>query len=238
MTRRKRTDPPPLSDTDTPRVGARLRTTEPGDDGRQQVNHPDVEMAAPTTEEPPTVQLESSSLFCSGLGANQVELADPLAPSSELVKDTLSYEESEELDRQIRFEITPWTKDRKEEDRADTRPLIVKKIVRRYSVLDRKYVEDCNEVGKLLNNNTWLLPILDNCWEKGEFCMVRRLSESSVFLYCDISLACGNLCFNYFRDPAACHSSTFSISSSRNLAIRSRQVLVFNPLYCLSLMLP
>ncbi|KAI0300779.1 hypothetical protein BC826DRAFT_619486 [Russula brevipes] len=175
MTRRKRTEPPPLSDTDTPKGGVRQRTTEPGDDGRQQATHPDVEMAAPTTEEPPTVQLESPSLSCSGLGASQVELADPSAPSSELVKDTLSYEETEELDRQIRFEITPWTKDRKEEDRADTRPLIVKKVVRQYSVLDRKYVEDFNEVGKLLNNNRWLLPILDKCWEKGEFCVVRRL---------------------------------------------------------------
>ncbi|KAI0301506.1 hypothetical protein BC826DRAFT_966436 [Russula brevipes] len=41
------------------------------------------------------------------------------------------------------------------------------------SELDRKYVEESAKLIK--NNSTWLPPLPDKCWEKGEFCVIRRL---------------------------------------------------------------
>jgi hypothetical protein len=170
MTRRKRTDSldsPPSG----PPTGVRQRTAEPVDHGGQQLTEPDVEMGAPTTEEPPAGTSTSSS------EASQIELADPSAPNSELVKDTLSNTESEELDRYIKNEIVPWQKDRNERHRADMHAIMVKRLVEKYSELDQEYIEGPSEVAKLLNKNTWLPPLLDKCWEKGKFSVICRLSE-------------------------------------------------------------
>jgi len=149
------------------------------------VTEPDVEMAAPTTDEEPPTGPSSSE-------ASQIsQLADPSAPNSELVKDTLSNTESEELNRYIKNGIAPWTKDRDEEGRADTYGHILRILLRKYSELDGKYIES-REVGKLLNNNTWLPPFLDKCWEKGKFSVIRRLSECLLCFVVVINVACGN----------------------------------------------
>ncbi len=186
--RSKRPDPPP---SDTPRAGVRHKTAEPGRDGGQRVTNSDVEMAAPATapatEEPPTMEGPSSS----GSGAGQVELAlaRPSIPQSELVSDTLSSEEHYKLDQQVQEEIVPWKESRSEADRADMHFFIVKKIVRGYSELDRKYDDDL-EAGLFLKDNPWLRSVLNECWKKKEYRMIRRLSESLLCSSIVINSAC------------------------------------------------
>ena len=182
--RSKRPDPPP---SDTPRAGVRHKTAEPGGDGGQRVTDSDVEMAAPATEEPPTMEGPSSS----GSGAGQVELARPSVPQSELVGDTLSSEEHYKLDQQVQEEIVPWKESRSEADRADMHFFIVKKIVRGYPELDRKY-DDGVEASLFLKDNPWLRSVLEECWKKGKYRIMRRLSEC---LLCDsivINSACNS----------------------------------------------
>ena len=177
----KRPDPPP---SDTPRAGVRRRTAEPGGYGGYEVTDSNVEMAAPAIEEPPIMQGPSSS----GSGASQVEFANPSAPQSELVEDTLSFEQHGELDRRIQKSV-PWNEDDSEADRADMHHPIFKKIVRGYPVLDSKYIDEV-ESGMFLKSNPWLRSVLNKCWENGGFRIIRRLSESSLV----INSACGNLC--------------------------------------------
>ena len=130
-----------------------------------------VEMAAPAIEEPPIMQGPSSS----GSGASQVELSNPSAPQSELVEDTLSFEEHKELDKRIQ-KSAPWNEDDNEADRVDMHLSIFIKIVRGYPVLDSKYI-DGEESVMFLKSNPWFRSVLDKCWEKGEFRIIRRLSE-------------------------------------------------------------
>ena len=186
--RSKRPDPPP---SDTPRAGVRHKTAEPGRDGGQRVTNSDVEMAAPATapatEEPPTMEGPSSS----GSGAGQVELARPSVPQSELVGDTLSSEKHDELDQQVRQKSPLWNEDDSEADRADVHLSILKKIVRGYPELDRKY-DDGVEASLFLKDNPWLRSVLEECWKKGKYRIMRRLSEC---LLCDsivINSACNS----------------------------------------------
>ncbi|KAI0299921.1 hypothetical protein BC826DRAFT_718071 [Russula brevipes] len=167
MTTRKRTD---SLDSSLGGKSVRQRTAEPEDRGGQVKT--DVEMAAPPAKEAPAGPLAPTSSEASQ------ELADLSAPRSELVKDTtFSDTESENFDQQMQGYILPWKMGGDQIYRANGRFTIIKTIVQLCSGLDRKYVENSGEVDKLLNNNnnTWLPPLLDRCWEKGEFCVIRRL---------------------------------------------------------------
>ncbi len=187
--RSKRPDPPP---SDTPRAGVRHKTAEPGGDGGQRVTDSDVEMAAPATEEPPTMEGPSSS----GSGAGQVELARPSVPQSELVGDTLSSEKHDELDQQVRQKSPLWNEDDSEADRADVHLSILKKIVRGYPELDRKY-DDGVEASLFLKDNPWLRSVLEECWKKGKYRIMRRLSEC---LLCD-SIVINSACDSEILQP-------------------------------------
>ncbi len=94
----------------------------------------------------------------------------PSTPQSELVGDTLSFEEHRDLDRRIQQQIVPWNKGADEVHRADMHLLILIKVVRGYHVLDSKYAD---EAQTFLKDNPWLQSVLDKCWEKGEYCMIR-----------------------------------------------------------------
>jgi hypothetical protein len=158
---------PDSSLSDTPKAVVRQRAAKAGDDGEQEV-------AAPATEEPPAMQLGPSTSFSSSSEASQVELADLSAPESELVEETLSDEESRELDRLIQDAIAPWKTDGNEVYCAINHPAIIRAIVLLCSGPNCKYVEDSN---RILNDYTWLPLLVNKCWEKGEFGMIRRLSE-------------------------------------------------------------
>jgi hypothetical protein len=186
MTTRKRTGTDSLdSSLGGPPKSVRQRTAEPEDHGGRLVK-PDVEMAASPAKEPPAGPSTSSE-------ASQ-EFADPSAPRSELVKDTFSNTESEQLNHQMQDCIFPWTR-KMGGNRircANARFAIIKTIVQLCSELDHKYVEDSSEVDKLINsNNTWLPPLLDKCWEKGEYCVICRLSECFLSFSIVFSIAYG-----------------------------------------------
>jgi hypothetical protein len=87
------------------------------------------------------------------------------------MKDMLSEEQSAQLSSEVAAAFA-WADD------ADMlwRVSLLTFLSARYLTIKRDYC-DASSVSKLLDNEPWLIPVIDKHWKEGSFHLIRRLRE-------------------------------------------------------------
>jgi hypothetical protein len=140
-----------------------------------------VKLAMPRSQEEEQQDVQMASTSADPLQgitspANQeirdVELVAP-HPGIDIMEDVLSEERSVELSSEAAA-LFPW--DGTEKIRSRRRIHLLAFLSDQYPQIKREY---CNvsSVGKLLDKEPWLIPVIDKHWKEGSFHVIRRLRE-------------------------------------------------------------
>jgi len=112
-------------------------------------------------------------------GGSDAEFADPTHPESELVSDVLSENAHVKLDKKV-LRRYAWIDDDEQDDHVIySRVTLLRSLVRDYDRLDGLYANSnsYSDIRELFHKHPWLIPVLNECWRKGSFRAIRRLSE-------------------------------------------------------------
>ena len=110
---------------------------------------------------------------------SEVEFADPTYPESELVPDILPECGHVQLDLKV-LRRYPWINDDEQDDHAIySRVTLLRSLVRDCDQLDRQYRDSSSylRIRELFLKHPWLISVLNECWRKGSFRIIRLLSE-------------------------------------------------------------
>ena len=116
---------------------------------------------------------------------SEVEFADPTYPESELVPDILPESGHVQLDLKV-LRRYPWINDDEQDDHAIySRVTLLRSLVRDCDQLDRQYRDSSSYlcIRELFHKHPWLISVLNECWRKGSFRVIRLLSEYSQPLF-------------------------------------------------------
>jgi hypothetical protein len=102
-----------------------------------------------------------------------VELVAPSHPGIDIMEDVLSDEQSAQLNSDA---ATAFAWDRTENARALGRVILLVSLTDQYPKIKREYCNMCS-VRNLLDEEPWLIPVIDKHWKEGSFHLIRRLRE-------------------------------------------------------------
>jgi len=112
-------------------------------------------------------------------GDGDAEIADSTYPESKLVPDVLSESAHVKLDEKV-LRCYPWIDDDDQDDHAIySRVTLLRSLARDYNQLDEQFLASYSYLGirELFHKPPWLISVLNECWRKGSFRAIRRLSE-------------------------------------------------------------
>jgi hypothetical protein len=157
--------PRKVNDTDTSEV----KPKTPKSQNKEKHQASDSESKSDVTVEMSTSESSDS----------EVEFADPTNPESELVPDMLSESGHVKLDLKV-LRRYPWIDDGEQDDHAIySRVTLLRSLVRDCDRLNRQYGYSYSylDIRKLFHRHPWLISVLNECWRKGSFKVIRLLSE-------------------------------------------------------------